>query len=463
MSFNSLAFLCIFLPVALLAYYVVPRKAKNLCLFLFSLVFYAWGVPAHVLILLGTIVVDYVCGLLISHFSDSKGKARLFTALNIVVNVGMLGYFKYTGMIVTSLNGFGMDLAVPEIALPLGISFYTFQSISYAVDVYRKEVPAMRNFIDFGTYISCFINISSGPIARYSLMYEQIKSRKETAAKFTVGGSRFLLGLFKKMLIANTMLELSQRVQYMEAPSTLSAWLGVLAFTFYIYFDFSGYTDMAIGIGGMFGFELPENFHYPYASKSFSEFWRRWHMTLGRWFRDYVYIPLGGNRVKKPRLVFNLAVVWILTGIWHGASWNFALWGAYCGILIICEKLFLQKLLDKLPAFFQWLYAFLAAVIGWVFFAYADLSKAGTVLAALVGFTAPGAEAGGPYLLITFGPMLVVAALCSSPLILELANRLKSIGVCKVFWVIGYAVLLALCAGAMLSNAYTPFLYAANF
>lgn len=203
MSFNSLAFLCIFLPVALLAYYVVPRKAKNLCLFLFSLVFYAWGVPAHVLILLGTIVVDYVCGLLISHFSDSKGKARLFTALNIVVNVGMLGYFKYTGMIVTSLNGFGMDLAVPEIALPLGISFYTFQSISYAVDVYRKEVPAMRNFIDFGTYISCFINISSGPIARYSLMYEQIKSRKETAAKFTVGGSRFLLGLFKKMLIAN--------------------------------------------------------------------------------------------------------------------------------------------------------------------------------------------------------------------------------------------------------------------
>ncbi len=462
MSFNSLAFLCLFLPISLLAYYIVPRKAKNFCLFLFSLVFYAWGVPAHVLILLGTIVVDYICGLLISHFSDAKGKARLFAALNIVVNVGLLGYFKYTGMIVTTLNGFGADLPVPEIALPLGISFYTFQSISYAVDVYRKQVPAMRNFIDFGTYISCFANIVSGPIARYSLMYEQIKNRQETTAKFTAGCRRFLMGLFKKMLIANTLLELSQRVQYMEAPSTLSAWLGVLAFTFYIYFDFSGYTDMAIGVGGMFGFELPENFEFPYASRSFSEFWRRWHVTLGRWFRDYVYIPLGGNRVKKPRLIMNLAVVWVLTGVWHGASWNFALWGAYCGLLIICEKLFLQKLLEKIPVFFRWLYTFLAAAMGWVFFSYTDLSKAGTLFAALIGITAPGADASGPYLLITFGPILVVAALCSSPLVAEMAHRLKDVAVWKVLWVVGYVVLLALSVGAMLNNAYTPFLYA-NF
>ncbi len=462
MSFNNLTFLCFFLPISLAAYYLVPRKGKNLCLFLFSLVFYAWGVPSHVLLLLTVILVDYLCGLVISRFSESPGKGKAAVAVNVLLNIGILGYFKYTGLLVTTLNAAGLSLPVPEIALPLGISFYTFQSISYAVDVYRKKAPAMINFISFASYISCFANIVSGPIARYELMYPQITGRQETLEKFARGGRRFLTGLFKKMLIANTMAELAQRVQYMDAPSTLAAWLGMLAFTFQIYFDFSGYSDMAIGVGGMFGFELPENFDHPYASRSFAEFWRRWHMTLGRWFRDYVYIPLGGNRVGKLKLIRNTAVVWVLTGIWHGASWNFALWGVYCGILIICEKLFLQKVLDKLPVFFQWLYAFLAAAVGWVFFSYTDLGKAGTLLAALVGIAPNGADSGG-YLLVTFGPMLVVAALFSSPLVSDFIKKVREFGaIAKILWTVACGVLLLLSIGAMLSNAYTPFLYA-NF
>lgn len=461
MSFNSLPFLCIFLPVALILYYAVPKRFKNAALFFISLVFYAWGVASHVLVLLFTIGVDYACGLLISRSDENKKKAKLFTALNIAVNVGMLAYFKYTGMILTTLNDFGAGVSVPDIALPLGISYYMFQSISYAVDVYRQKVPAMKNFIDLGAYISCFANIVSGPIARYSLMYEQIKNRQETMEKFTAGGRRFAIGLMKKMLVGNAMLELSQRVQYMDAPSVLSAWLGILGFTFYIYMDFSGFTDMAIGLGGMFGFELPENFRYPYASRSFSEFWRRWHITLGAWFREYIYIPLGGNRVKQPRLVFNLAVVWLLTGIWHGASWNFALWGIYCGCIVICEKLFLGKLLEKLPAFVQWLYTFLAAVIGWVFFSYADLSKAGVLLAAMFGFAGAGAS-GGLYLLVTFGPLLVIAALGSSPLVIEIGKRIRKTKIGRILWFLCCMILLAITFGAMLNNAYAPSLYA-NF
>ena len=344
MIFSSLFFIFIFLPLVLVAYYLVPRKFKNLCLVLFSLVFYAWGEPIYVLLMIFTILVDYACGLCVARFIDRRGKAKLFITINIVINLALLGFFKYAGMLVGTFDAVtGLGLSIPEVALPIGISFYTFESMSYAIDVYRREAPAMRNIIDFAAYLSFFPHLVAGPIVRYEALQAQVLNRRETLEKFTEGTKRFLTGLFKKVLIADNLAILAERVQYLGTPSTLTAWMGILAFTFQIYFDFSGYSDMAIGLGKMFGFELPENFDHPYVSQSVSEFWRRWHMTLGGWFREYVYIPLGGNRKGRLCTVRNLAIVWVLTGMWHGASWNFAFWGAYYAVLIILEKLFLQK------------------------------------------------------------------------------------------------------------------------
>ena len=329
MIFSSLFFIFIFLPLVLVAYYLVPRKFKNLCLVLFSLVFYAWGEPIYVLLMIFTILVDYACGLCVARFIDRRGKAKLFITINIVINLALLGFFKYAGMLVGTFDAVtGLGLSIPEVALPIGISFYTFESMSYAIDVYRREAPAMRNIIDFAAYLSFFPHLVAGPIVRYEALQAQVLNRRETLEKFTEGTKRFLTGLFKKVLIADNLAILAERVQYLGTPSTLTAWMGILAFTFQIYFDFSGYSDMAIGLGKMFGFELPENFDHPYVSQSVSEFWRRWHMTLGGWFREYVYIPLGGNRKGRLCTVRNLAIVWVLTGMWHGASWNFAFWGA---------------------------------------------------------------------------------------------------------------------------------------
>ncbi|WP_330659646.1 MBOAT family O-acyltransferase [Caproiciproducens faecalis] len=433
---------------------------KNLCLFLFSLVFYAWGEPVYVFLMLFTTLFDYIAGYFISKYREEKKKARIFLIISICVNLGLLGFFKYSGLLVETFNSIsGLSLPLPAVALPIGISFYTFESLSYSIDIYRGEAPAQRNIIDFGAYISFFPHLVAGPIVRYEDLAAQLQNRQETLEKFTSGGRRFLVGLFKKVLLANNLAMLADKVQYMGNPSTLTAWLGMLAFTFQIYLDFSGYSDMAIGLAGMFGFQIPENFRYPYISRSVSEFWRRWHITLGTWFREYVYIPLGGNRCSTIKNVRNLAIVWVLTGIWHGASWNFAIWGAYYAVLIICEKLFLQKWLDKIPAFFQWLYSFLAAVIGWVFFSYLDIHKAFGVIGAMFGF-APGADKLGVYSLITYAPLLILAALCSSTLVGTLTERLRKSGTPgKIIWSLGFICLFVMSMTFLVDNSYNPFLY----
>lgn len=469
MSFSSLLFLFLFLPAALLVHAVVPNRGKNLCLLLFSLVFYAWSGPAALILMAVTILVDYVCGLLVSEYCDEaagrrkrgRRKARAVMILNVTINLALLCLFKYAGLIIGSGSSLtGLELALPELLLPLGISFYTFRSITYAVDVYRGEAPATKNLIDFSLYIAFFPVITQGPIVRYKDMAGQLRKRRVSLHLFSQGLVRMMGGLFKKVLLADTLALLPQRVQSMGDPTALTAWLGALAFTFQIYFDFSGYSDMAIGIAQMFGFQLPENFDYPYQAKSASEFWRRWHMTLGTFFREYVYIPLGGNRCKRQRLVFNLAVVWVLTGVWHGASWNFALWGAYFGVLIIGEKLLWGKALQKLPDFVQWIYAFLLEVVGWVIFSHESMGGIGAALKAMLGFSG-GADALGLYLLLTFLPILVIAAVCSSPLPARLSARLQKSGAAgRVLWCAGGAALFVLSMAAMLGSAYTPFLYA---
>ena len=463
MIFSSLFFIFIFLPLVLVAYYLVPRKFKNLCLVLFSLVFYAWGEPIYVLLMIFTILVDYACGLCVARFIDRRGKAKLFITINIVINLALLGFFKYAGMLVGTFDAVtGLGLSIPEVALPIGISFYTFESMSYAIDVYRREAPAMRNIIDFAAYLSFFPHLVAGPIVRYEALQAQVLNRRETLEKFTEGTKRFLTGLFKKVLIADNLAILAERVQYLGTPSTLTAWMGILAFTFQIYFDFSGYSDMAIGLGKMFGFELPENFDHPYVSQSVSEFWRRWHMTLGGWFREYVYIPLGGNRKGRLCTVRNLAIVWVLTGMWHGASWNFAFWGAYYAVLIILEKLFLQKkVLDKIPAFFRWLYSFLAAAIGWLFFSYTDIGQAFSVLASMFGFAPEGATSLGLYALLTYGLLMLIAVLCSGPLARNLFEKLRNAGTAgKVAWALGVAGLFIITLSFLVNSSYSPFLYA---
>lgn len=460
MIFSSLLFIFVFLPVVLIVYFLVPRKFKNLCLFVFSLIFYAWGEPVYVFLMLFTTGFDYIAGYYISKYRDEKAKARIFLIISICVNLGLLGFFKYSSLLVETFNSIaGFSIPLPAVALPIGISFYTFESLSYSIDIYRGEAPAQRNLIDFGAYISFFPHLVAGPIVRYEDLAEQLHNRQETLEKFTSGSRRFMVGLFKKVLLANNLAMLADKVQYMGNPSTLTAWLGILAFTFQIYLDFSGYSDMAIGLASMFGFQIPENFRYPYVSHSVSEFWRRWHITLGTWFREYVYIPLGGNRCSTLKNVRNLAIVWVLTGIWHGASWNFAMWGAYYAVLIICEKLFLQKWLDKIPSFFQWLYSFLAAVIGWVFFSYLDIRKAFGMLGAMFGF-APGADKLGIYSLVTYVPLLLIAALCSSTLVGTLTERLRKSGTPgKVIWSIGFICLFIMSMTFLVDNSYNPFLY----
>jgi alginate O-acetyltransferase complex protein AlgI len=413
-----------------------------------------------VFLMLFTVAFDYAVGTLLERFAGRPAIRRAVLIFSICVNLGMLAWFKYAALFVSTFNSlFSLSLPVPAATLPIGISFYTFESISYAVDIYRSEAPAQRNLIDFGTYVSFFPHLISGPIIQYKEMQTQLRGRSESMEYVTEGALRFLHGLFKKVLLANNLALIADKVQYFGNPTALSAWLGALAFTFQIYFDFSGYTDMAIGLGRMFGFILPENFNMPYSSQSASDFWRRWHMTLGRWFRDYLYIPLGGNRCSTEKLVRNLAIVWVLTGFWHGSSWNFAVWGAYWGFLIICEKLFFQKLLNRIPVFFRWLYAFLASVVGWVFFSYTDIRRACGVVTAMFGFSG-GSDSLGVYTLVTGAPILLLSALFCTPYPARLLRWLDRRGrTGLVVRCAGMTVLFLLSIAALVDNSYNPFLY----
>lgn len=464
MVFSSLSFLTLFLPLTILLYFAVPRRFRNLLLFLASLIFYAWGEPVYIVLMLFSSVVDYSHGLLMEKFDGRPGVRRALLISSVAINLSLLGFFKYAGLVVSTLNAaLSLSIPVPSVALPVGISFYTFQTMSYSIDVYRRNCPAQRDPIAFGCYVTMFPQLIAGPIVRYVDVMREINGRRETFEGFYLGIRRFLVGLAKKLILANGvgMLWDSVSAQPAASLSALSAWLGVLAYAFQIYFDFSGYSDMAIGMGRMFGFQFPENFRYPYVSRSVSDFWRRWHITLSTWFREYLYIPLGGNRVCVPRNIFNLAVVWMATGLWHGASWNFLLWGAYFGAVLIAEKFLYGKALSRAPGFVGWAYTALVVLVGWVFFALDDLGRGAAYLGAMFGGGAGAVDAYALRALLNYGAVLLLCAAASTPLASGALERLRARRP-RAHSALTYALVIAgfaLCLIYVVDAGYNPFLY----
>jgi alginate O-acetyltransferase complex protein AlgI len=458
-------FLYYFLPITLGLYYLAPRPYRNLVLFLASLFFYAWGEPVYILLMLFSTLVDYSHGLLIERYRRRVGWAKAILVSSIVINLGLLGFFKYGDFLIGNVNSLlGAALPPLELPLPIGISFYTFQTMSYTIDVYRNQTPVQRDFIAFAAYVTLFPQLIAGPIVRYRDVARELTKRRETVAAFSQGIQRFAVGLGKKVLLANNIGLLWSEIRAVPAAelSTLAAWLGIIAFGFQIYFDFSGYSDMAIGLGKMFGFNFLENFNYPYMSSSVTEFWRRWHISLGSWFRDYLYIPLGGNKGGW-RGGRNLLIVWLVTGFWHGASWNFVLWGLYFGILILLERLFLGPRLKKAPAWLGHLYLLLAVTLGWVLFEFDTFAGGFGYVKIMLGWgNYPFWDSGFPYRLLSNGLLLLAAGLGVTPW----PNRVWqwfSAWVQKrqgSFLLPIFFLLLLLAATAYLVDAsYNPFLY----
>jgi alginate O-acetyltransferase complex protein AlgI len=460
--FSSLLFLFLYLPAVLAVYYLTPRRWRNALLFVVNLIFYGWGEPVYVSLMIFSTVVDYTCGRFIDKYrhKDDK-KARAFLVASMVINLSLLGFFKYAGFITDTLN-FLPFLNIPsfKVALPIGISFYTFQTMSYSIDVYRGDAPVQKNIISFGTYVSLFPQLIAGPIVRYKDVAYQLEHRRETLDDVTKGVCIFCIGLGKKVLIANQMGALWDAIRATgEVNGWLGSWIGIIAYSFQIYFDFSGYSDMACGLGNMLGFEFLKNFNYPYISRSITEFWRRWHISLGTWFREYVYIPLGGNRKGFARQILNLFIVWFLTGLWHGASFNFIFWGLYFGTLLVIEKLVLKKWLDKAPAWVQHIYALFFIVLGWVIFYFTDLAEMGAFFGSLFSFGGPviGASAGA--LILSYLPMLIVAALASTPLGAWLYGKVKESVFNPALQTAYCTAVLAISTALLVSQSYNPFLY----
>ena len=380
MVFSSIPFLFFFLPICLILYYAVPYRWKNSVLLFFSLIFYAWGEPVYILLMFFATAVDYCNGRLMERFDRNEGMRRLFLVCSVTVNLSVLAFFKYADFLIGTFNGiFSASIKPLGLGLPVGISFFTFQTMSYSIDLYRRKVPMERNYLDYLTYVSMFPQLVAGPIVRYSVVNEELRHREIKKEEVTEGLFRFMQGLFKKVLIANQAGALWEEIRALEAgsASVATAWLGALAFTLQLYFDFSAYSDMAIGMGRMLGFRFPENFNYPLSSVSVTDFWRRWHISLSSWFRDYVYIPLGGNRKGTLRHLRNMLIVWFLTGLWHGAAWNFVLWGLYYGVLLVLEKYVWGKALERLPKIFGHFYAVLIVVVGFVIFVFDDMGALG--------------------------------------------------------------------------------------
>ena len=412
--------------------------------------------------MLFSILLNYTSGILIGINREKKGLARFIFILSVILNLGLLGFFKYAGFIGETLNMVMPFLNIPilEIALPIGISFYTFQTMSYTIDVYKNTVKVQKNIITFGTYVSLFPQLIAGPIVRYEDVAEQLMHRKETLQGFTDGIKLFLIGLSKKVLLANEMGNLWDAVRESGTQSgALGSWVGIIAYTFQIYFDFCGYSEMAMGLGKMFGFDFLKNFDYPYISKSITEFWRRWHISLGTWFREYVYIPLGGNRKGLYRQIINIAVVWFLTGLWHGASWNFILWGLYFGVLLMIEKLFMLKVLKKAPAIISHIYSIIIILFGWVLFYFENLNEMGIFLARIFGSDGFMMSGDISVKIISYIPLLIVSAITSTPLISKLYHKIKSKPILYVIDNAGCVLALLLCTAALVSSDYNPFLY----
>ena len=467
MVFSSLIFLFAYLAITLVLYYAVPFKARNAVLFVVSLIFYGWGEPKYILVMLFSILVAYIFGFFVGKYRESAPKkARVYLIVSILLNLSALLFFKYANFFIENLAlipGLGGLKPIEGLKLPVGISFYTFQIMSYTIDVYRGDARVQRRIVPFGAYVTLFPQLIAGPIVRYSDVDEQLTNRRETVDKFASGVQRFCAGLAKKVLLADTVYVLLGHYHdaFAFEQTVLGAWLIVILYTFQIYFNFSGYSDMAIGLGRMLGFEFLENFNYPYISKSITEFWRRWHISLSTWFREYVYIPLGGNRRGKLRQYRNIAVVWLLTGFWHGASWNFLLWGAYFCVLLIIEKLFLYKWLQKAPAVLAHLYTMFFVCISWLIFYFTDLGEGLTCLKAMFGvgvssFATPTVV----YDLLRYLPLLLICVLAATPLPKRLFDALKN-----RFVTMRYAQVL-LIAGAFLvitaylvDSTFSPFLY----
>jgi alginate O-acetyltransferase complex protein AlgI len=464
MVFSSLIFLFFFLPITMIVYFLSGKKLKNIVLLLSGLVFYAWGEPVYVLIMITSAAIDYFAGRLLDKYSNNDKLRRVFLLVSVVMNLGLLAVFKYSSFFIGIVNDLTIfDIKDPKLPLPIGISFYTFQSMSYTIDLYRRNISVQKKFTSFLCYVTLFPQIVAGPIVRYSDVANEIDDRSITVNKVSDGIGIFIKGLAKKVLIANNIGMLWTAVKAMEYSeiSALTAWLGILAFTFQIYFDFSGYSDMAVGLGKMLGFNFPQNFDHPYKSKSVTEFWRRWHITLGTWFREYVYIPLGGNRKGLSRTCINLLITWTLTGFWHGASFNFLLWGLYFGILIVIEKLGFAKVLEKLPSAISTAYTFLIAVFGWVLFDTNTLSDTGKYFKAM--FTGNGvfSDSTAIYLLTGYLFWLIISALGSTEIFDNSIKKLqsKSEKIYSVAKPAAVAAMFFICTAFLVNATYNPFLY----
>ena len=460
MVFSGLPFLFFYLTVVLLVYKLTPLKLRNLFLLLASLFFYGWGEPVYIVIMFLSTAVDYTHGMLVEKWRADDRKARMAVASSVFFNLLILVFFKYYDFLAGSINAItGLHLPILGIPLPIGISFYTFQTMSYTIDVYRKDAPVQKNIITFGTFVTLFPQLIAGPIIQYKSVAEQLKHREEGLGKFVSGVERFSVGLAKKVLLANAIGKLWDvfLATQVEELTVVGAWLGLAAYAFQIYFDFSGYSDMAVGLGRMFGFEFMENFNYPYISKSIVEFWKRWHISLTNWFREYLYFPLGGSRCSRAKWIHNILIVWTLTGIWHGAGWNFLLWGLYYAVWMLAERLFWGKYLEKLPAVVQHVYTMVIVLIGWGLFAIEDMGQLGGYLATCFG-AGRFIDAATLYQLRSYLPMLVILVFASTPLASKLYRRLGENTQAVVRPVLVLASLV-LCTASLVDASYNPFLY----
>lgn len=467
MLFSSMTFLFVFLPVTLAVYYLAPAQMRNLVMLAASLFFYAWGEPVYIILMLLSILMNYYCGLDIDGKRNSPQLARRSLIFAVAANVLVLGFFKYYGLIMETVNGtLPVDIPYRVLPLPIGISFYTFQALSYIVDVYRGEARAQKKFTWFASYICMFPQLIAGPIVRYVDIEEQLRQRSFGIVKFGRGAMFFIRGLAKKVVIANSIGTVYEQVMQLPVGtvSVLTSWVGCLAYAFQIYFDFSGYSDMAVGLGKMFGFEFRRNFHYPYVSKSITEFWRRWHISLSTWFREYVYIPLGGNRCSGQRNMVNLILVWALTGLWHGAEWNFLLWGLYYGVLLILEKHVWGALMDRLPGVIQHIYTFVLVMVGWVFFFSPDLGSALDYIGMMFGMGASAlADRQAVFLLTTHWLLFLLCILGSSSIgwtiLRAFMESYKKGRTQRIMSCVIYMGIFLVSVAFLVTETFNPFLY----
>ncbi|MDB8792755.1 MBOAT family protein [Romboutsia sp. 1001216sp1] len=455
MVFSSITFLFYFLPLVLFFYFISPNKIKNLVLLVFSLIFYAWGEPVYIFIMLFSCIVDYVHALIIDKYRGTL-KSKLALISSIIINLSLLVFFKYSDFFISILNSLiNLNIPLLNLSLPIGISFYTFQTMSYSIDVYRNDSPVQKNIINLGTFITLFPQLVAGPIVRYHDISHQLINRCISFDKIYEGVYRFIIGILKKVIIANNLGAIwfsIKSIPFFDL-SNLTAWLGIICFTLQIYFDFSGYSDMAIGLGKIFGFDLLENFNFPYISKSITEFWRRWHISLGIWFRDYLYIPLGGNRCSKSRWIFNIFIVWFLTGLWHGASFNFILWGLYFGIILIIEKLFLLEILKKLPKFLSHIYVMFLVIIGFVIFEITDINSILIYLGSMFNFNNTFVDSTFYYYFIPNIILIVFSIIASTPIIKIILDKYEILRFITL--IVGFIVATSF----LLDSSFNPFLY----